>query len=222
MNRLQNELRRLYLVPEGTPGGQVRAAVLQVCGPGAWGRLAPAWQGVQADLELPAPAIAAGGDGLQLWFSFADPIAAEQAQALLAALRSRYLAEVPPDRIRVHLEDLPALPPVEIGPERWSAFVAPDLAALFSDDAWLDLAPGVDAQAELLSRVQPMQSRDFQRALERVAPAQQDAAPPSPGTRHADPKAFLLSVMNDGSVAMPLRIEAARALLPYFENPRPR
>ena len=220
MNRLQSELRRLFLLPDGTPPDRVRALVLQVSGPGGWDRLAPAWQGVQADLELPAPAIAAGGEGLQLWFSLAEPVARAEAQAFFEALRARYLADVPQDRIRLFVQDLPALPPVEIGPERWSAFVAPDLAGLFSDDAWLDLAPGADAQAELLSRVQPAKAKEFRRALERLAPVQQAAAtaPTSPATSHAEPKAFLLSVMNDGSIPMPQRIEAARALLPYFEN----
>jgi hypothetical protein len=33
-----------------------------------------------------------------------------------------------------------------------------------------------------------------------------------------DPKRFLLAVMNDPATDMPLRIEAAKALLPYFER----
>jgi hypothetical protein len=37
------------------------------------------------------------------------------------------------------------------------------------------------------------------------------------GARRA-PKAFLLDVMNDASVALGLRIEAAKALLPYFDD----
>ena len=33
------------------------------------------------------------------------------------------------------------------------------------------------------------------------------------------PRKFLLDVMNDERVALPLRIEAAKALLPWFEGP---
>jgi hypothetical protein len=33
-----------------------------------------------------------------------------------------------------------------------------------------------------------------------------------------DPKRFLLDVMNDDTLALGLRIEAAKALLPYFEQ----
>ena len=34
---------------------------------------------------------------------------------------------------------------------------------------------------------------------------------------HADPKSFLLAVMNDPGAAPELRVKAAAALLPYFE-----
>lgn len=48
----------------------------------------------------------------------------------------------------------------------------------------------------------------------------------SPGPRLPPPMArtpgcFLLQVMNDRAVEMQLRIEAAKALLPYFEGERP-
>jgi hypothetical protein len=92
--------------------------------------------------------------------------------------------------------------------------VAPDLAPLFVDEPWLDQPPGADAQAELLSRVQPATPEAFARALAKLAPAA--AAPgtgrPATGDR-ADPRQFLLSVMQDASVDLQLRIEAAKALL---------
>ena len=44
-------------------------------------------------------------------------------------------------------------------------------------------------------------------------PAIVGRAPTSAIRRHDDPRAFLLEVMNDPSVAMELRIDAAKALL---------
>ena len=92
--------------------------------------------------------------------------------------------------------------------------MAPDLAAVFGDDPSLDLQPGDDAQAEVLARIQPIPAADWQRAIASAAPA----APPvsqaaTPPTAHDDPRRFLLSVMNDATVDMVLRIEAAKALL---------
>ena len=89
MNRLMSEWNRLYLLPgealaaEGIdldaaqaglvdPRGRVRALVLELARPAAWEPLATVWRGVQADLELPAPAIAVSGvDGYQLWSAVA-------------------------------------------------------------------------------------------------------------------------------------------------------
>ncbi|HEY9096232.1 MAG TPA: hypothetical protein VIN35_10845, partial [Hydrogenophaga sp.] len=109
----------------------------------------------------------------------------------------------------------------------WSAFVAPDLAAVFGDEPLLDLPPGLDAQADLLSRLVSIQPGEWAAAVARL---QSPAALPEPdhvakqpvatvlGTAATaaafeDPRQFLHHVMNDGSVAMALRIEAAKALL---------
>jgi hypothetical protein len=216
MNRLASELQRLYPAPAE---GGVRAMVLELPAPGAWERLAPLWQGVQAELQLPAPGIAVSGAGYQLWFSVAQPVAAQEALAFLAALCTRYLAGVPAEGIRTRparpgAAEITGMPPAECGEDRWSAFVAPDLAALFVDEPWLDLPPGADAQAELLSRLQPMRAADLQRVLAQPAPEAASAASTQ------DPRAFLLAVMNDAAVDLPLRIEAAKALLPYFEGQR--
>src|SRR5262245_38164920 len=93
MNRLQIELLRLY-GPEDTPaeaGAGVRAMVLEVARPAGWSELRNLWQGVQADLGLPAPAIALSGtDAYQLWFSFAEAAGHDQALAFVEALRRRY------------------------------------------------------------------------------------------------------------------------------------
>lgn len=209
LNRLQTELQRLDLAGS--------ALVLELTGPGAWGALARAWHGVQADLQLPAPAIAVNGtDGYQLWFALSQAAPAAQAAAFLAALRGRYLADVAPEHIRTHTPPVLGVPPLEQSPGRWSAFVAPDLAAVFADDPCLDLTPGADAQADLLSRLQRIAPADLERALAGLTPS---AAVPSggeavePDRTQTDPRRFLEGVMNDPAVALSLRIEAAKALL---------
>jgi hypothetical protein len=224
--------------------------VLELARPASWDGLAKAWRGVQADLDLPAPAIAVSGvDGFQLWFSLAQPVTAGQAMGFLEALRARYLADVAPERIAMRAcvdasgpasAQQPAPPPVERGPGRWSAFVSADLAALFADEPWLDIPPGPDAQADLLSHLASTRPEDFRRALERLGPAatpasvrtspEPDAAAgrgidpaqtrPVATADRQDPRAFLLGVMNDGAVELQLRIEAAKALLPYVDGGR--
>lgn len=249
MNRLQAELQRLYLSPGAEPQAPgpagpddgVRAMVLELARPASWDSLARVWQGVQADLELPAPAIAVSGcDGYQLWFSLCEPVPAAQASSFLESLRRRYLGDVRPERLAMQSgpgQHLGPLPPVEREPGHWSAFLAPDLAALFADEPWLDLPPGADAQAELLSRLQSTKADDFRRALERLGPADLPASSPTAAATGAaagradtrsqpvadglDPRRFLLAVMNDPAVALQLRMEAAKALLPYFEGQRP-
>lgn len=212
MNRLQAESQRLY--------GPDRVAVLELAGAGGWAELAKVWQGVQADLELPAPGIAVNGsDAYQLWFSFLEGVSPLEAEGLLAALRRRYLRDVHPERIRA--SRLPGtLPPVQVAPDRWSAFVTQDLAALFDEGPWLDLPPGVDAQAELLSRLQPMTPEGLQRALQRLQPPATASMPSPQGAEQDDPRGFLLRVMNDPGVDMPWRIEAAKALLASQEGQR--
>jgi hypothetical protein len=217
MDRLQSELERLYLVgnAEGhtTADGRTRAIVLEFAAPTAWQDLSRLWQGVQADLALPPPAIAVNGrDACQLWFSLAEPVTPGQADTFIASLRARYLAGVPAERVR---NASPAtLPPTEIGPERWSAFVAPDLAPLFAEEPWLDQPPGHDAQADLLSRFASVPPQAFVRACASLASAPHPSAAPSAAPAgSADPRAFLLSVMQDPAVDLRLRIEAAKALL---------
>jgi hypothetical protein len=265
MTRLQRELQRLYAAqpPEdldtalGDTGlvdaeGRVRALVLGVAGPGAWAALSTVWSGVQADLDLPAPAIAVSGtDGYQLWFSLSAPVPAAQAAAFLDALRVRYLHEIKAARtVAMPTVDASSPPQVlharpvpaqqEAG-DRWSAFVAPDLAPVFAEEPWLDVPPNPDGQSQLLARLQSIPQTDFLAAMERLRPApmpverptatrpaaQVDhaAGPTSPrpasGGAGQDPRRFLLDVMNDESVALGLRIEAAKALLPCRDRSPP-
>jgi hypothetical protein len=223
MSRLEAELQRLYLCADA-PAGEVRALVLEVARPADWEVLGKVWQGVQADLDLPAPAIAVSGvDAYQLWFSLREPVSAAQARGFLDAVRRRYLPEVPADRVGMNPPDAP-MPPTQTATGRWSAFVTQDLAGLFADEPWLDLPPGLDAQADLLSRLHSIKPADWARALQRLQPAVADtraSTSPAPSAdEQPDPKRFLLGIMNDRAIELHLRIEAAKALLPYFEEPR--
>ncbi len=233
MTRLDTEQQRLY--PDAADG-HTRALVLGLARPADWTLLRAVWQGVQADLELPAPAIAVSGtDSYQLWFSLAQPVALEQAQRFLEQLRQRYLPDVarsrilmwPPADVAVagSVHRAPAVPARQEATGNWSAFVSPDLPAVFGEDPWLDMAPGLDAQAELLSRLKCIQPDEWIHALQRLNPAETPPAlpaerlaqtkPPEPiGNAPMEPRQFLLSVMNDASAPLALRVEAAKALLP--------
>ena len=259
MNRLQTELCRLYLPSGAAPpqgdaseltlsgaDGELRAAVLELARPADWPALSAVWQGVQGDLGLPAPAIAVNGlDGYQLWFSWTQPLPLEQAQAFLQALCTRYLPGVPARRLRLlpqpgqGVAQVPALRP-DTG--LWSAFVAPDLAAVFGDEPAIDLPPGPDAQADLLARLGSMRPSDMLQAWERLQPLQASqateapSAPPAPSalapfapaapTHFTEgpgpglsPQAFLRAVMDNPGVPLALRIEAAKALLAAGPTP---
>lgn len=245
MTRLQTQYQRLYQLPatDSTagligPGGEVRALVLALGKPADWAALSPVWRGVQADLALPAPAIAVNGvDAFELWFSLAQPVVVTEAVVFLQGLHQRYLAGLKPDRVKLWpTADATPWPaptiPAQHAPERWSAFVAPDLAAVFGgDDPSLDFQPGEDAQAELLSRLHCIQPDDWQAALRQlqvkvpdthlaaskpVAPVTAIESSPHPvalAGPYQDPRQFLRDVMNDPAVALALRIDAAKALL---------
>jgi hypothetical protein len=262
MNRLPSELHRLYAAqapgPDTAPealrlidgSGRVRAMVLSLARPADWPALAKVWQGVQVDLDLPAPAIAVSGtDAYQLWFSLAQPLPAAQALVFLESLRLRYLGDIKPQRVGLmpsldgaslpqwlHASTVPALQ----ASGYWSAFVAPELAPVFADEPWLETAPNPEGQSSLLARLSSIPLADFELALQGLstaqasapgAPASMPAAPDavaSPmGQRKAaagpwlDPKSFLLEVMNNDAVELRLRIEAAKALLPHVDTTGP-
>jgi hypothetical protein len=219
------------------PQGRVRAMVLALARPADWAALSVVWQAVQSDLSLPAPAIAVTGvDGYQLWFSLAEPVSVPAAHGFVESLRARYLSQIEPARVTL----LPALdaqstqrdwhvgmvPAQQGDTDQWSAFVAPDLAPVFADTPWLDIPPSPDGQADLLSSLQSIKPSDWQKALASLQPAvaarQPAAASTSKRTNAAEPcqdaRRFLLGVMNDETVALALRIEAAKALLPYSQT----
>ncbi|WP_269629863.1 hypothetical protein [Pelomonas sp. BJYL3] len=242
MNRLHAQWQRLFLAPGLQPEdgqtppltdaqGRTRALLLELARPADWRALAGVWQAVQQELGLPAPAIAvSGSEGFQLWFALAEPVAPADGLAFLQALSQRYLPDVAPQRLRLQagvLSDSPvaALPPqLQAQAGQWSAFVSPDLAPVFADTPWLDVAPGADGQADLLAGLHCLSTEDLRVAAARLAPLHLDsestepraAAPADPGAAaRQTPQAFLSEVMNDASVPLALRIEAAKALLAH-------
>lgn len=143
----------------------------------------------------------------------------------------------------------PRLPPARLANEGWSAFIDPTMGAMFADETWLPMAPNADKQADMLAALKSISTTDFQRALAQLQaesaaamadeplaepPAQPTAKPfsvapaataaplaaPSLGSQFSDPRDFLLAVMNDAGASTEQRIEAAKALLPYFHGPR--
>ena len=235
MNPLQFELDRLYglgasaaahdAAPATAAG--VRVLVLELRPPAGWAQLSSVWTGVQADLGFPAPAIAVSGvDALQLWFSLASPTLPSAGELFLRGLRARYLPDVGSAQVRLIADaaQLPPAPPLETGPDRWSAFLAPDLASVFADTPWLDLPPSNEGQAALLRTLEPIRQVDFEAALGQLgvledvtADSTRSGLPEAAasGQGSADAERFLRRVMNDESVPMALRIEAAKALLAH-------
>lgn len=237
MNALETEYHRLYCAPEGL----VRALVLELARPADWDLLSPLWRGVQTDLALPAPAIAVSGlDGYQLWFSLAEPVPMDEAAAFLDALWRHYLGGLAPSRIRtipsladdpLQPQPLPQIPCQQPGTSQWSAYVAPDLAPIFAQEPWLFQEPSPGAQASVLARLTSIKPAAFSAALSQLrpaaltgrpapapAPASAPAPTPASAARYQEPRSFLLDVMNDPSIELRLRIEAAKALLPYVER----
>ena len=139
---------------------------------------------------------------------------------------------------------LATLPPNEVRSGQWSAFVAPDLAPVFADEPWIDLPPNPEGQAELLSRLKSIEPDAWAQGLAQLqlAPAHGslltgpqasafagEPVRPAPATaaqsgevplqaplgQHSDPRQFLLEVMNHPELPLALRIDAAKALLPW-------
>lgn len=244
MSRFNAEFSRLYLVPDAATlassaqgrlvaaDGTVKAMVLELARPADWAVLSIVWQAVQADWELPAAAIAVSGtDGLQLWFSVSEPVAASDAADFLMALQAKYFSAIPARRIGVYpsrasaatgsVVHAHAVPAVHDTTGNWSAFVSPDLASVFGEEPWLDIPPNLDQQADILSRLKSMKLPQFRDVLGRLVAAQRHVAPQAISTpSHHDattmtPQAFLMQVMNDPGVGLKDRMEAAKALLPY-------
>lgn len=135
----------------------------------------------------------------------------------------------------------PLIPPpaLDANSGKWSAFIEPSLGSLFVDEPGLEMAPNEDRQADLLAGLRSIRRDEFLSAFQRLAAPSgtTDAAsrqgeetrsagvapvPPLSGLGlgggFADPKHFLLALMNDPAARAEHRIEAAKALLPYFQK----
>lgn len=271
MSRLFMERQRLYAVSPAhgrasaedpalcllDEAGRTRALVLGLAHPADWVAMARVWEGVQNDLGWPAPAIAVDGrEGLQLWFSLAEPVSAMQAQGLLQALVTRYLPDVQARRLSLWPRSTPLVEgessspvshaspvPAEHAGGQWSAFVSPGLAPVFADTPWLDVPPGAEGQADLLAGLRsvdgallehPIAGLNASSASASLRIARDSASAPGPAgvavvapmatesaahpaaVSDTEPRDFLLRVMRDEQVDLALRVEAAKALLPYM------
>lgn len=168
--------------------------VLELARPADWALLGAVWRGIQAELSLPAPAIAVNGqDGYQLWMRLAEPVPTEQALRFLQGLRQRFLPpDLAPGRLRTWpartAQQPPRLPPHELHERppaareddsaRWAAFIAPDLAPVFEDSPWLDIPPNPEGQADLLARRPAISKAAFDAACEQLAAQTRSSEPP--------------------------------------------
>lgn len=228
MDKLSGELRRLHFLPEQRVEARQSALGIAFRRAADWEPAALLWHAVQDELDLPAPAVSVDGQGYRLWFSLAEPVDDQQASRFLDGLQRRYLADLPASRLEFGIVgDLPPCPLAE--PERWTAFIDPGMGSMFTTEPWLEMAPNRNQQADLLAGFASMRTGDLVRALALLQPANQavteedrnmapSASVLSLQGPFADPKQFLLAVMNDPNANCQQRIEAAKALLPYFEK----
>jgi len=211
-----------------------------------WEAVARVYQAVQDELDLPRPAVSVSAEsGFHLWFSLLEPISVESARSFLEALRRRYLAEIPVAHIEFFPGDDSAagvtlVPALQSASGKWSAFIDPSMGSMFVEESGLDMAPNMERQADMLAALKSIKAEDFARAVElllapvaaensmpALAVCESDASPVQRqsadllgvGSNFTDPAGFLLAVMNDATVSASHRIEAAKALLPYFAGP---
>lgn len=191
MQKLLAELSRLYLPDNSTPhdvlqrhvSGQSTVPVHLVTGAGQtramviafdklegdeeehWSLLCQAANAMQAELDLPAPAVSiSGAHGFRLWLSLASPVPAALAQQFIALLREAYFPAIA-------LATDAATAPVELPPclhqgtGRWAAFINPGLGASFADEAGLEMAPPLAGQSALLEGLKSITPAQFEHAV---------------------------------------------------------
>lgn len=240
MSKLTEQLQRLFAAPAARLGddesaplalhgadGRVRTLVIGIVRGSDWPSVAALYQALQEALELPAPAISVSPTvGFQVWLPLAEAVAPELAATFLDALRRNYLAELPASRLTLlplAAETADRVPALDAASGKWSAFIDPGMGSMFVDEPGLEIAPNPDRQADMLAAVKCITTKEFLRALA-LLQAADDTVPPADGRprstlavgqNFADPKAFLLAVMNDPAASTKQRIKAATALLRY-------
>lgn len=260
MNKLESELQRLYCLPGQewpssksvtdkplidliTATGLVRCLVISVENGSAWAQVATLFQGVQDELNLPAPAISVSvEDGYQIWFSLAEPVALQLARDFMKGICHKYLAETKTAKMKHRpgmaddLSFVPQIPARQASSDRWSAYIDPTMGSMFVEETWLEMPPNLDKQAGMLAGLKSITTEDFDLALSTLQTMHEtETSPPAEntelrqlqqrskttlglGNNFSNPKSFLLAVMNDPAASAEQRIQAAIALLPLFEN----
>lgn len=224
MDRLKEQLQRLRAE---APAGQVLTLVLAFAQCRDWPAVAALLQDIESELELPAPALSVSArDGYQLWFPLAEAIPVADGARFLSLLVRRFVADQPRARLAscppvagmVVLESLPAVPALDEGSGRWSAFVDPAMGGMFADAPGLEISPNPERQADLLASVRAIKPAELARCRGTVSEAPPEERPEETCVRvtlgdFQDPRDFLRAVMNDTGVPLTLRIDAAKALL---------
>ena len=221
MDKLDSELQRLHFLPVD----QRQALGIRFLRATDWPAIATLCQAMQEELDLPTPVVSIDGQGYQLWLSLAEAVDAGQATSFLDSLCARHLADIPESRLQFGLPDNRPPAPLADG-ERWAAFIDPGMGSMFVSEPWLEMAPNRNQQADLLTAFKSIRAADLAHALSLLQPAnlaQQPAVPPEAATlptsgTFTSPKQFLLAVMNDPRASAEQRLQAAKALLPYFEK----
>jgi hypothetical protein len=178
-----------------------------------WDAVARLFQGVQSDLDLPAPAISVSGhQGYGIWFSLARPLPLPQARRFLDALRANYLADMSGVNLAFHpaASDQPVnlVPALQASNGKWSAFIDPSMGSMFIEEAGLDMAPNMDRQAEMLAGLRSIKEDEFAHALtvlqaleeeQAKAKANAQAASENAAARPVDRPATVRSTSNVGN-----------------------
>ena len=226
VDKLIAELSRLYLAPEAvtrealaqhilgqntlaikltTADGLTRALAIpfrKIRGDGEgqhWSRLCQVANALQADLDLPAPAVSIdGAQAYRLWLSLAEPVPASQAQDFLALLGRAYFPEIElaPDAATAPVYLPPCLNPRS---GKWAAFIHPGMGASFADESGLEMAPPLAGQAGFLDGLESIEQDQFLRAVHRLKGAQTAAAAPAAPVYESP-----VSESQDGDAAAPV------------------
>lgn len=191
MHKLIQELIRLYLTPGTAPAGLAAriagqsADAIELAGPDGlvraivipfrkmrtgdeaahWTLLCDVANALQAELDLPAPAVSVSGtDGYGLWLSLATPVAPALAQEFVSLLRLAYFPDVKVASDAA--STLVALPPyLNPASGKWAAFIHPGMGASFADESGLEMAPPLNGQVAFLEGLQSIDTAQFDDAL---------------------------------------------------------